>query len=149
MRLHYVAGTQCRLGAPQSDDSRCHTAQRDAWELGTTARDNALVRQDGKYIVLQSKDAIAGKLTPRVGATQQPGYGLRIVPLRYISPSEMAKLLKPYAKPDAFVSIDPNRSLLVLAGNPSELENYQRTIDTFDVDWLGGMSIGVFTMQHV
>ena len=23
------------------------------------------------------------------------------------------------------------------------------TIDTFDVDWLGGMSIGVFTMQHV
>lgn len=110
---------------------------------------NALVRQDGKYIVLQSKDAIAGKLTPRVGATQQPGYGLRIFPLRYISPSEMAKLLKPYAKPDAFVSIDPNRSLLVLAGNPSELENYQRTIDTFDVDWLGGMSIGVFTMQHV
>lgn len=110
---------------------------------------NALVRQDGKYIVLQSKDAIVGKLTPRVGATQQPGYGLRIFPLRYVSPSEMAKLLKPYAKPDAFVSIDPNRSLLVLAGNPSELENYQRTIDTFDVDWLGGMSVGVFTMQHV
>ena len=110
---------------------------------------NALVREGGRYIVLQSKDAIPGKLTPRIGATQQPGYGLRIFPLEYISPSEMAKLLKPYAKPDAFVSIDPNRSLLVLAGNPSELENYQRTIDTFDVDWLGGMSIGVFTMQHV
>ncbi len=110
---------------------------------------NALVREGGRYTVLQAKDAIPGKLTPRIGASQQPGYGLRIFPLEYISPSEMAKLLKPYAKPDAFVSIDPNRSLLVLAGNPSELENYQRTIDTFDVDWLGGMSIGVFTMQHV
>jgi len=110
---------------------------------------NALVRQDGRYIVLQAKDAIPGRLTPRVGATQQPGYGLRIFPLRYISPSEMAKLLKPYAKADAFVQIDPNRSLLVLAGNPSELENYQRTIDTFDVDWLKGMSVGVFTLQHV
>jgi len=110
---------------------------------------NALVRDGNRYTVLQSKDAIAGKLTPRVGATQQPGYSLRIFPLRYISPSEMAKLLKPYAKPDAFVNIDPNRSLLVMAGNPSELDNYQRTIDTFDVDWLKGMSVGVFTMQHV
>jgi len=110
---------------------------------------NALVREGGRYTVLQAKDAIAGKLTPRVGASQQPGYALRIYPLRYVSASEMVKLLKPYAKADAFVSIDPNRSLIVLAGNPSELDNYQRTIDTFDVDWLKGMSIGVYTMQHV
>ena len=110
---------------------------------------NALVREGNRYTVLQAKDAIAGKLTPRAGATQQPGYSLRIFPLKYISASEMAKLLKPYAKPDAFVNIDPNRSMLVLAGNPSELDNYQRTIDTFDVDWLKGMSVGVFTMQHV
>ena len=110
---------------------------------------NAMVREGGRYTVLQSKDAIAGKLTPRVGATQQPGYALRIYPLKYVSPSEMAKLLKPYAKPDAFVSVDPNRSLLVLAGNPAELDNYQRTIDTFDIDWMKGMSIGVFAMQHV
>ena len=110
---------------------------------------NALVREGNRYTVLQAKDAIPGKLTPRIGASQEPGYALRIFPLHYISPSEMAKLLKPYAKPNAFVSIDPNRSLLVLAGDPSELDNYQRTIDTFDVDWLTGMSIGVFTMQHV
>lgn len=110
---------------------------------------NALVREGGRYTVLQSKDAIPGKLTPRLGASQQPGYGLRIFPLKYISASETAKLLKPYAKADAFVQIDPNRSLLVLAGTPSELDNYQRTIDTFDVDWMKGMSIGVFTLQHV
>ena len=110
---------------------------------------NALVLEGGRYTVLQRKDAIAGKLSPHIGASQVPGYGLRIFPLKYISASEMAKLLKPYAKPDAFVSIDPDRSLLVLAGDPSELDNYQRTIDTFDVDWLKGMSIGVFTLQHV
>lgn len=110
---------------------------------------NALVREGGRYTVMQSKDAIPGKLTPRLGASQHPGYGLRIFPLKYISASETAKLLKPYAKADAFVQIDPNRSLLVLAGTPSELDNYQRTIDTFDVDWMRGMSIGVFTLQHV
>lgn len=110
---------------------------------------NALVNEGGRYTVLQAKDAIPGKLTPQVGASAQPGYGLRIFPLKYISASQMATLLKPYAKADAFVSIDPNRSLLVLAGTPTELTNYQRTIDTFDVDWLSGMSIGVFSLQHV
>jgi general secretion pathway protein D len=110
---------------------------------------NALVREGSRYTVLQSKDAIPGKLTPQIGASAQPGYALRIYPLHYISASETAKLLKPYAKADAFVSIDPNRSLLVLAGTPAELDNYGRTIDTFDVDWMKGMSIGVFTLQHV
>lgn len=110
---------------------------------------NALVREGSRYTVLQSKDAIPGKLTPQIGASSQPGYALRIFPLRYISASETAKLLKPYAKADAFVNIDPNRSLLVLAGTPAELDNYGRTIETFDVDWMKGMSIGVFTLQHV
>jgi general secretion pathway protein D len=61
----------------------------------------------------------------------------------------MAKLLKPYARPEAIVSIDTNRSLLVMAGTAAELANYQQTIETFDVDWLKGMSVGVFTLQHV
>lgn len=110
---------------------------------------NALVNEGGRYTVLQAKDAIPGKLTPQLGPSAQPGYALRIFPLKYVSPSQMATLLKPYAKADAFVSIDPNRSLLVMAGTPSELVNYQRTIDTFDVDWLKGMSVGVFALQHV
>ncbi|PAM33095.1 hypothetical protein CEJ63_27685, partial [Acinetobacter baumannii] len=29
-----------------------------------------------------------------------------------------------------------------------ELANYQDTIDTFDVDWLKGMSVGVFGLQR-
>lgn len=110
---------------------------------------NALVDEDGRYTVLPAKDAIPGKLTPELAVAQRPGYALRIFPLHYVSASQMATLLKPYAKGDAFVSIDPNRSLLVLAGTPSELANYERTINTFDVDWLAGMSVGVFALQHV
>jgi general secretion pathway protein D len=39
--------------------------------------------------------------------------------------------------------------MLVLAGTPAELQNYQRTIDIFDVDWLKGMSIGVYPVLRV
>ena len=111
---------------------------------------NTLVWGDGRYTVVPVKDAISGKLTPRLGPPGiGKGYNVRVFPLRFISPKEMEKLLKPYAKSDAFVSVDTARSMLVLAGSPAELVNYQRTIDIFDVDWLKGMSIGVYPVLKV
>ena len=115
--------------------------------LGWT--NNTLIFKDGRYTVLPIKQAIPGNLTPRLAPAQvAKGYEVRIFPLHYISPSEMQKLLKPFAPADAFVSVDTSRSLLILAGTPSELINYQRTINTFDVDWLKGMSVGVYNMQN-
>ena len=91
-----------------------------------------------------------GNLTPRLASPKlADGYEVRVFPLRYVSPSEMAKLLTPYAKPTAFINIDTARSMLVLAGTASELSNYAQTIEIFDVDWLKGMSIGVFNLQRV
>jgi general secretion pathway protein D len=111
---------------------------------------NTVIYKDGRYTVLQIKDALPGNLTPRISPPNLArGYEVRVFPLRYVSPSEMAKLLKPYARPDAFINIDTARSMLVLAGTASELSNYAQTIEIFDVDWLKGMSIGVFTLQRV
>lgn len=111
---------------------------------------NSLVFSEGRYTVLPTKDALPGKLVPRVAPpSMAKGYEVRVFPLRYVSPKEMEKLLKPYAKPEAFVSVDTARSMLVLAGTSTELVNYQRTIDTFDVDWLKGMSIGVYAVVNV
>lgn len=109
---------------------------------------NTLVYENGRYTVLQLKDALPGKLTPRFGGVEGRGYEVRVFPLRYVSPTQMANLLKPYAKPEAVINADTSRSMIVMAGTPSELENYRRTIETFDVDWLKGMSIGVFALQH-
>ena len=110
---------------------------------------NTLIHKDGRYTVLQIKDALPGNLTPRIAPPNlAKGYEVRVFPLRYVSPSEMAKLLKPYAKPEAVVNADTSRSMIVLAGTASELGNYAQTIDMFDVDWMKGMSIGVFTLQR-
>jgi general secretion pathway protein D len=69
-----------------------------------------------------------------------------VVPLRYISATEMEKLLKPYARPNAIVTVDPGRNLLTIAGTRAELENYLRTIQIFDVDWMSSKSVGVFPL---
>lgn len=110
---------------------------------------NALVSNAGGYVVMPAKDAAAGNLVPGLGASAPAG-GLqaRLFPLHYISAVEMQKLIKPFARPDSVLLVDPARNLLVLSGTPQELANYARTVRTFDVDWLRGMSVGVFSLEH-
>ena len=87
---------------------------------------NALIVKDGRYEVVPTKDALPGNLTPRMAPAQiARGYEARVFPLKYIAPLEMQKLLKPYAKADAFVSVDNARNFIVMAGTASELANYQ------------------------
>ncbi len=110
---------------------------------------NALVKRAGGYVVLPEKDAVAGNLVPSLGAAA-PGGGLqaRLFPLRYISATEMQKLVKPFVRKDAVLLVDPSRNLIVLAGTPQELADDERMIRTFDVDWLRGTSVGVFNLQY-
>ncbi len=110
---------------------------------------NALVQRNGSYVVMPQKDAVAGNLVPSLGAAApQGGLQARLFPLRYISATEMQKMIKPFARPDATLLVDPARNLLVMSGTPEELANYQSMVRTFDVDWLRGMSVGVFNLQY-
>jgi len=110
---------------------------------------NALVKRAGGYVVLPEKEAVAGNMVPSLGANAPSG-GLqsRLFPLRYISATEMQKLIKPFARTDAVLLADPSRNLIVMSGTPEELANYSSMVKTFDVDWLRGTSIGVFSLQH-
>ncbi|MFO1493629.1 MAG: type II secretion system secretin GspD [Lysobacterales bacterium] len=110
----------------------------------------ALVYVDGQYSVVPSANAVRGNLVPRVAdAASARGFEVRAIPLEYIAPTEMEKLLQPYAREGAILKADNARSLIVLAGSKRELENYMSTIEVFDVDWIKGMSIGLITLEQV
>jgi len=107
-----------------------------------------LVYAGGRYNVVPADQAMNGNIAPRTGAVAGTrGFEVRVVPLRYIGAEEMKKVLEPYARPNAVVSVDSTRNLITLGGTAAELENYLRTVQTFDVDWLSGMSVGVFPLQ--
>ena len=107
-----------------------------------------MVYSDGRYNIVPAGQGLAGTVAPRTGpASDARGYETRVVPLRYISATEMEKLLEPYARENAIVHVDPARNVITVAGTRAELENYLRTIQVFDVDWLAGMSVGVFPLQ--
>lgn len=109
-----------------------------------------LVWSEGRYHVLPLSDAIKGHQVPQIGSADKArGYEVRAVPLKYIAPSEMAKILAPYARDGAILNADTFRNMIFLAGTPEELRNYLRTVEIFDVDWLKGMSVGIFPLQTV
>ena len=110
----------------------------------------ALLSSNDQYHVLSLGQAIPGNLTPSVGPIDlQGGYEVRAVPLEYIAPSEMKKLLQPFAPAQAIVSADDQRNLLILAGTAQQLQRYLQTVAIFDVDWLAGMSVGLFPLKIV
>ena len=108
-----------------------------------------MIYSDGRYSIVPADQALGtGVVTPRTGSPQSArGFESRVVPLRYVSATEMEKLLKPYARPNAIVTVDAGRNLLTIAGTRAELESYLRTIEIFDVDWMSSMSVGVYPLQ--
>jgi general secretion pathway protein D len=111
----------------------------------------AIVWEQGLYKVLPMA-LLKGSMTPRLGGGTAPlidGYHVQISPLDYIAAREMKKILEPYVSDAGSVRTDEMRNLMVLTGTQRELQHMQETIDLFDVDWLAGMSVGLFTLKNV
>jgi general secretion pathway protein D len=109
-----------------------------------------IVFSEGRYHILPVSDAIKGHLFPEIGSVERSrGYSVRAVPLQYISAAEMAKILEPYVREGGIVKADDFRQIIFLAGTPEELRNYLKTVEIFDVDWLEGLSVGIFPLHTV
>jgi general secretion pathway protein D len=107
-----------------------------------------MVYANGRYNIVPADQAVAGNVAPRTGpASTARGFEARTVPLKYVSATEMEKILKPYARPNSIIGVDNARNVITVTGSRAELENYLRTIEVFDVDWLSGMSVGVYPLE--
>ena len=107
---------------------------------------------DGVFRIVPTAAAGKGNTTPQLANTSKPlpgGYSIQIVPLKYIGVVDMAKILEPLAGEPSSVRMDPLRNLLTLSGTQLQLKHMLETIDMFDVDWISGMSVGLFTLQSV
>lgn len=112
--------------------------------------DLAIVRDSaGVYHVTKRTVTVGAR--PVVGASRfkdLAGAGTVIVPLNHIAAAEMAKILAPIAPREAIVYVDGMRNLLVLQGSKAQLGGWLEMVDAFDVDFLSGMSLGVFVLEN-
>ncbi len=109
-----------------------------------------LIWREGRYHVVPISEAVRGNLVPRTDSVNSGrGYEVLAVPLKYIAPAKMAEILEPYVREDGIFNVDNARGLIFLAGTRYELRNYLQIVDTFDVDWLAGMSVGIFDLRRI
>ncbi len=114
----------------------------------------AIIREEGVYKIVPAATATRGSITPQLGDDKVMlqggrGYSVQIAPLKFIAAKEMVKILEPFVTEANAVRIDEARNLIILSGTERELRHLQDTIAMFDVDWLAGMSVALYSLQSV
>jgi general secretion pathway protein D len=107
----------------------------------------ALVRDTAGYRLTPVGDAIGAGHVDSAGNTE-PGYGVSVVPLQYVSAQTLLKLMDSFATKPGVVRADTGRNLLLIQGTGPERRIAVETAMSFDVDWMRGQSIGIFPITN-
>ena len=112
--------------------------------------DAALLRSGGSYNIVPANELRGpAEVTPLAGGIRvSPGFGLSVVPLRFISAQTAAQLVQPLVPRADDIRVDSTRNLLLFSGTGAERQNVVETLADLDVDWLAGKSIGIFPLAY-
>lgn len=120
------------------------------FEAALAASGAALISDGTTYSVVPAEDAAAaGRPVRTAGATgrRTPGMSTEVVPLKFVAAGEMERILRSVSPQSGIARVDSNRNVLMLTGTSSEIANMVETIRIFDVDWMRGMSFGIFPVE--
>ena len=105
-----------------------------------------MVRESGgSYRLLPAGEAVG---SGPVDNSPEPGFGITVVPLRYMSVQTVLKLLDSFANKPGMLRADQSRNLILVQGNGAERRAAVETIASFDVDWMRGQSVGIYPLRN-
>jgi general secretion pathway protein D len=107
---------------------------------------NAAIVRDGKFMKIVPIPDAAGHASVSAGAGE-PGFGVSVVPLKYISATTVAKTAENMLARPGAIRVDQARNLLLIQGTASEREAALDVVSTFDVEWLRNQSVGVYPLK--
>ncbi len=107
---------------------------------------NAAIVHDGRFIKIVPLPEAPGHGSVSVGAGE-PGFGISIVPLKYVSATTVAKTAENLLARQGAIRVEPARNLVLIQGTTSEREAALDLISTFDVEWLRNQSVGVYPLK--
>lgn len=103
-------------------------------------QNGATVVQSGGLYRVATVASVAGSPALASGGTA----GGALIPLRYASADDLAKLLQPYAGATGKVAADPGRNTLLISGEPGTREALINLAQAFDINALAGQSYALF-----
>jgi general secretion pathway protein D len=77
-----------------------------------------------------------------------PGYGITIIPLRYVSAETMTGMLASLGSTQDPPRASVYNNLLIVRGTASHRRSLIEIASIFDVDWMEGQSAGLYTLRN-
>ncbi|WP_339037474.1 type II secretion system secretin GspD [Bradyrhizobium symbiodeficiens] len=107
-----------------------------------------LVQNRGIYRIAPADQAATGAVSVRDATNNAvTGNGVRIVQLRYVAATEVARVLEPMVPKGAIVQADDARNIIALKGSQAEIDSMLDSVSIFDVDVMKGMSFAVVPVK--
>ncbi len=107
-----------------------------------------LVHETVGYRLIPLGDAVGSGNVDANGSPPEPGYGISVIPLQYVSAQTLVKLLDSFALKPGMVRADSGRNILLIQGTGPERRAAVETALSFDADWMHGQSVGVFPIAN-
>jgi general secretion pathway protein D len=105
----------------------------------------AAVRDGKSYRIVATDSAVSGR--GDVGEAR-PGYGMTILPLKYVSAQSLTSLIDGFGTRPGSVRVEAARNLLVILGNGPDREAAVNTALSFDADWMRDQSVAILPLQN-
>lgn len=100
----------------------------------------ALIQDDG-LVRVTALDAGAK------GAQPALGYGIDVLPLQYVSATELQKVLQPFLPTGAVLQVDDAHNILLLSGTREDMASLGALVRSFDIDWLSRTSFALVPLR--
>ncbi|TXL14877.1 type II secretion system protein GspD [Methylococcaceae bacterium HT3] len=108
-----------------------------------------LIKREGLYrIEPDAKGVHVADTTLLDDEIISSGYQVKVIPLQYVGAADMAEVIKPIVPAKAIIKIDLARNLLFVAGTQQELRKIIDLVNTFDVNYIAGMSFGLYPLEN-
>src|SRR5262249_49056057 len=107
-----------------------------------------LMRDAAGYRLMPLGEAIGAGAIDREASSADAGYGISVVPLRYVSAATLIKLLDSFAMKAGAVRADSARNMLLIQGTGPERQTAIETVLSFDADWMRGQSVGIYPIRN-
>lgn len=108
----------------------------------------AMVRQGVVYRILPSQNARQLPLGVREGGGPAAERVLQVVPLNFVSASEMSALLNPYLSSGGDITYHQGANFMVLSDTPANLEKLLELVRIFDAEVFGNKRVRVYPLKH-
>lgn len=122
-----------------------------AFEQALSLNNLALVKSGDTYKITTADEAAKSTSVAPIlsGSANAIGYGVEVVPLKFMTATQMQQLLSPLLPNAGMLQIDVARNLLFIRGTQAERAIIIENISLFDVDWLKGMSFALYTPDNM